>query len=219
MSFLQELGKGFIRSAVNQVGRDGGKVISNAIYGDAHATPIRKVGQSTSGTYFDTETNQQLTFQQLLQYAASDGWKPEHSSYTWPQRFTLMFWAVLIGCIPMIFPICLVIPVVPIYIIYRGIQQMRRTQTTYAKTITVPAFKADKRCKGGIRADGTTQQKLTILLNSTDEDKAIHKRLGWSYIACAIILWVIVFFCGSAIMDIAPKEDDGVTIEQTTNVQ
>lgn len=42
-NFLNSLGKGFIRSAVNQVGRDYGKTISNQIFGDAHATPVRVV--------------------------------------------------------------------------------------------------------------------------------------------------------------------------------
>lgn len=41
MAFLNDLAKGFVRSAVNQVGRDGGKVISNQVYGNQHATPIR----------------------------------------------------------------------------------------------------------------------------------------------------------------------------------
>ena len=40
MGFLDGLLKGFVRSAVNQVGRDGGKVISNTIYKGAHSTPI-----------------------------------------------------------------------------------------------------------------------------------------------------------------------------------
>ena len=44
MSFVKNLGKGFVRSTVNQVGRDGGKVISNKIYGDRHGTPIRMTG-------------------------------------------------------------------------------------------------------------------------------------------------------------------------------
>lgn len=43
MSFLRNLGKSFVRSAVNQVGRDGGKVISNKVYGDGHTTPINIV--------------------------------------------------------------------------------------------------------------------------------------------------------------------------------
>jgi hypothetical protein len=44
MAFLNDLAKGFVRSAVNQVGRDGGKVISNQVYGNQHATPIRVAG-------------------------------------------------------------------------------------------------------------------------------------------------------------------------------
>jgi hypothetical protein len=48
MSFLNKLGKGFVRSMVNQVGRDGGKVVSNKIYGDAHSTPVRMVRSSGS---------------------------------------------------------------------------------------------------------------------------------------------------------------------------
>jgi len=40
MAFMKNLAKGFIKSAVNQVGRDGGKVISNKVYGNSHSTPI-----------------------------------------------------------------------------------------------------------------------------------------------------------------------------------
>lgn len=39
MGFIENLAKGFVRSAVNQVGRDTGKVVSNKIYGNAHARP------------------------------------------------------------------------------------------------------------------------------------------------------------------------------------
>ena len=39
-NFLSNLLRGFVRSAVNQVGKDGGKVISNQIYGNNHATPV-----------------------------------------------------------------------------------------------------------------------------------------------------------------------------------
>lgn len=40
MSFILQLLKGFIRSGVNQVGRDGGKVISKKLYGTSHSTSI-----------------------------------------------------------------------------------------------------------------------------------------------------------------------------------
>lgn len=44
--FAKQLAKGFVRSAVNQVGRDGGKVISNKVYGDRHSKPVRVVGNN-----------------------------------------------------------------------------------------------------------------------------------------------------------------------------
>jgi hypothetical protein len=40
MGFLNNLAKGFVRSAVNQVGRDSGKVVSNQIYGNSDSTPL-----------------------------------------------------------------------------------------------------------------------------------------------------------------------------------
>lgn len=218
MSFLQELGKGFIRSAVNQVGRDGGKVISNKIYGDAHATPIRRVGQSTSGTYFDTETNQQLTPQQILQYATTDGWTPRHSSYTWAHRITLMALAIFIGSFPMIFPFSLVLPIVPLYLIYRGIKKIRQRHTTYFKLISRPTFKADKRYKGCIRATGEYEtQELTIQLTSNEDDKRIQRRLGLAYILCAIIMYISAYYIGTSWMNITPANDDGIVTEQVND--
>lgn len=48
-SFINGLAKGFIRSAVNQVGRDAGRVVSNNIYGDAHSIPHRNVSAGGAG--------------------------------------------------------------------------------------------------------------------------------------------------------------------------
>lgn len=58
-SFMNELAKGFVRSAVNQVGRDAGRVVSNNIYGDAHSIPHRNVSAgrvSSVGKVEDEET-------------------------------------------------------------------------------------------------------------------------------------------------------------------
>ena len=48
MSYINNLVKGFVRSAVNQVGRDGGKVVSNKIYGNSHSSPIKIVDGNLS---------------------------------------------------------------------------------------------------------------------------------------------------------------------------
>ena len=60
-NFTEDLAKGFVRSAVNQVGRDGGKVISNSIYGNAHSTPIRGIGKNTHNQFFDESTNEVIS--------------------------------------------------------------------------------------------------------------------------------------------------------------
>lgn len=48
-SFINGLAKDFVRSAVNQVGRDAGRVVSNNIYGDAHSIPHRNVSAGGAG--------------------------------------------------------------------------------------------------------------------------------------------------------------------------
>ena len=48
-SFINGLAKGFVRSAVNQVGRDAGRVVSNQLYGDAHSIPHRNVSAGGAG--------------------------------------------------------------------------------------------------------------------------------------------------------------------------
>lgn len=46
-SFISNLAKGFVRSAVNQVGRDGGRVISNKIYNGQNYVPVDTPQQSS----------------------------------------------------------------------------------------------------------------------------------------------------------------------------
>jgi hypothetical protein len=40
----------FLKSAINQVGRDMGKVVSNQIFKDSHSTPYRRVSQNNSNS-------------------------------------------------------------------------------------------------------------------------------------------------------------------------
>jgi F0F1-type ATP synthase assembly protein I len=44
------IGKTFVDGLVREVGRSGGRVISNKIYGNAHSTPVRIVQQMETGT-------------------------------------------------------------------------------------------------------------------------------------------------------------------------
>ncbi len=63
----------FLKSAINQVGRDMGKVISNQIFKDSHSTPYRRVGQNyenstssnfeTQNLYISSEFSKAINFQ------------------------------------------------------------------------------------------------------------------------------------------------------------
>lgn len=55
----------FLKSAINQVGRDMGKVVSNQIFKDGHATPYRRTNASQTGTTRRTksEFDKAISFQ------------------------------------------------------------------------------------------------------------------------------------------------------------
>lgn len=59
----------FLKSVINQVGKDMGKAVSNQIFKDAHATPYRRVGNSANGQFiqrrsaFKSEFDRAINFQ------------------------------------------------------------------------------------------------------------------------------------------------------------
>ena len=50
-SFGMQLAEGFVRSTVNQVGRQTGNVIANNIYGNAHSTPFKIITEANKNVY------------------------------------------------------------------------------------------------------------------------------------------------------------------------
>ena len=116
MGFLSNLGKGFIRSAVNQVGRDGGKVISNNIYGNAHATPVRRVGEETqthSQTQFVEEENLSVNDREK---AISEGYRANTECGMSVGRIALYILYVLMSLSPNpIFSLVFMIFFIPIF--------------------------------------------------------------------------------------------------------
>ena len=58
-SFIQTLAKGFVRSAINQVGRDSGRLVSNKLYKGAHATPVN-LQQTASPPQPQTRTQKEM---------------------------------------------------------------------------------------------------------------------------------------------------------------
>ena len=133
MSFLNNLAKGFVRSAVNQVGRDGGKVISNQVYGNAHSTPVRVVSNNQSQT-------QNIDTSNLI----------EEKEYIWVK----FFWAIIIsGLLPILGGLI---------IIYRGFVNYNRKLVKMYRTENQSVYASDKRYKSGRRYEGTKQVKIPV---------------------------------------------------------
>src|SRR5690606_20440406 len=133
MSFLNNLAKGLVRSAVNQVGRDGGKVISNQVYGNAHSTPIRAVSNNQTQTENINSLN--LT---------------EEKEYIWVK----FFWAIIIsGLLPFLGGLI---------IIYRGYVNYNHKLIKMYKTESQSVYASDKRYKSGQRYEGTKQVKIPV---------------------------------------------------------
>ena len=60
-SFARQLGEGFVRSTVNQVGRQTGNVIANGIYGNAHSIPFKTINDYNGKTVYLSEPIEEPT--------------------------------------------------------------------------------------------------------------------------------------------------------------
>lgn len=148
MSFINNLLKNFIRSAVNQVGRDGGRVISNKVYGDAHSKPIR-ITDSSGGSkevYEDIEIGDKKDLSKEDYLAL--GYKTA--------KFENSFWTnlfILIGS--------LIIPFIgALYWVIRGVMLIFKSKGKLYIKKNVSVYKSDLRTKSGRRHIGYRNQKV-----------------------------------------------------------
>lgn len=172
MGFLNKLGKSFIRSAVNQVGRDSGKVVSNKIFGDKHATAV-KVSSVTKSMESDGSLNHMADRSTLL----SNGYNPDTE-----QPNLIYAFLVLIGA--SIFPI-----LGPLYYLLIGAQHLMRHSTKFYKVVKEEVYVTDKRYKDGQRLDGYTdvRKEHEHPVKASASERMIYRTRG---IIC------IILFCG-----------------------
>ncbi len=171
MGFAKNLGKGFIRSAVNQVGRDAGKVISNQVYGDAHSTPHRIVGNKTIHNNEDNER---------VEYIKS------HSTFGIFIRILLAFLCNILGGI--------------VLLIYGIKKKSKASFATVYKYESVPTYENDRRYKSGVRYAGDiiVKKKYQVQVDSATEQQ--NRRIAdiyiWSGIAIIAFFLVAVLIAG-----------------------
>lgn len=201
MNFLSQLAKGFIRSTVNQVGRDTGRVISNQIYGNAHSTPIKGV-TCTDGVYYDESNDTTLSEQEFSSRLRMEGLKIQYFS-THPLLKTFYF---VLG----LFITIMIIEFTNIYyglipsavLVVVGICKgmAAKYQMTVFYTRSMPTYTQDRRYSTGRRV---SEQNLGRIKTTIMPTKSFKTK---SWIICALyVLYAIVLYIAALhIMKLAP---------------
>lgn len=188
-NFMSNLAKGFVRSAVNQVGRDGGKIISNKIYGDAHSTPYRNT--SSPGTYKEEMIYKEVSPDDIRKKAIEEGFTPVYSQTHWFVKllyfaFSTFWLATLFNG----FPILAAIPT--LILLCKGVSKiLNKNEIKMQKIAPVAVYKQDRRYRNGERLVGYTNQKQEIKVQSSKEEAEAKSELGTVYVVMALVSFFI----------------------------
>lgn len=163
MSFFENLGKGLIRSAVNQVGRDGGRVVSNQLYGDAHSTPHRIVNNN-SKLVIDGDDY-------VVQYAK------EQTATGIILRVIFAFFFNLLGA--------------AVLLVYGLKKKSKAAFITIYRYEKVPIYKKDNRYKMGVRYTGDMTVKKKCYSEADENTAERNKRIANIYIYSSIVILAI----------------------------
>lgn len=191
MSFLGNLAKGFVRSTVNQVGRDTGRVISNKIYGDKHSSPVRGIAYS-DGNYYNEDSNELISPDEFNNKLNEGGYKIKHftssplaKAFLWSMGFIVTifinaydggYWKFL----------------APAMLSLMGILKLLASLKTMCiyKNKQVGMYKTDMRYRDGKRYVGETTQEIEYEVKPTKSYKIDMIFICMIYISLAIYMYI-----------------------------
>lgn len=189
--------KTMFNSAVSQVGRDAGKVVSNGIFGDAHSTPIRRVAGNAGGGYVNSQTGEVITDDELRERAMHDGFKPQYNSDN-------VFWVavyIVFGMLASylsfavylsdgnIVSFILLVPL--LWIISKGCAKLFGNKIKMKKQVTVAKYVSDRQYRDGKRLAGTSIENVEIEVRGTSRELLFKRLVGVIYI---LISFLIILF-------------------------
>lgn len=194
--FLNNLAKGFVRSAVNQVGRDGGRVISNKIYGDRHSIPIRNTQNSGKGKIKEmnaiSENSSEIKIENYpysRELLYEEGFTPELFETNLISKFLMLVGAIFLSYI---WPISVLIP---IYFIFIAFKNLLKRSTPFYIFKSNQVYKDDKRFRSGKRPDGQSLEKVyaDIEIIPSPKEKLIFTLKGLIALGLAIVFSYIQY--------------------------
>lgn len=198
MGLLSQLGKDFVRSAVRQVGRDGGKIISNKIYGDAHSTPVRNVGEEhachVSSDIQDASKMIEFKCYGIMNLdgrkrAEASGYTPKGNINHWDGFFGvacfifvfgIMFYCSAYSKPMMVFLVAIVLA--------RAFVKFRTKSRKLIKPYRQMTYEQDNRCKTGRRYAGDVLIDHEIDVELYEEEKKIISKRAMMYVCLAVVL-------------------------------
>lgn len=167
--FATQLAKGFVRAAVNQVGRDGGRVISNQIYNGQNYVPVAEV-----------TPNQPMGAMPQQHHTIPSG------AYSTTKQ--LSTGKIILFVILSLF----LFPLGTIGVFIYGVVKMIDKMDTIEWVEEVPQFVQDRRYKTGSRYAGNALVKHKQKVMATPEVAAINKRNGIIAISIALIFGLLI---------------------------
>ncbi len=162
----KNLFRSFIRSAVNQVGRDGGKVISNSLYGDRHSTPIRRVGGYDKSASPAAGSNGKAVVRQNVEVS------------NWG-----LFWYLVLGFLFAGFG--------SVLLIYNGLKRLLRKNITLKRMVSKDIYIPDENSASGKRFAGHQEYIEKENVPSTEYELRTDRRIGLIYYVAGIAFLVI----------------------------
>lgn len=171
MGFGKDLAKGLVRSAVNQVGRDAGKVVSNQLYGDAHSVPHRSVGGSGSGQPEFVGTNEHEVRIERCEPTSST------------RVFFYVFVAFLFNFIG------------AVALLVSGYSRWQSRHSVNGwRVYSVPTYARDRRYRNGVRYEGDVLRRERIMLDADEWELQRNTTIARTYLICgaAMILFYVL---------------------------
>lgn len=175
-----------IFSAANQFARDGGKVLSNSVYGDAHSTPIRRVGTTTNEhggivNIYDGD-KEEVTAEEVRQSYIESGYSFKISRTSIGQ----VVGVAALGVIP-----CFISSLAFVAASLRRIYRFFADDAHYAKKALVARKVPDKRYSRGYRVEGYTKGYEIVQIPPTMRERSYHLLIAIIYasIAAGIGYW------------------------------
>lgn len=205
MSFLGNLAKGFIRSAVNQVGRDGGKVISNNVYGDKHTIPTRNINNEVQN-FITANNSQTVDRADLLQ----EGFKEELMS-----NGVVMNIFIIIGSFSL--------PILgSLYWAIIGLMNLFKNTTKFYTFKQQAVYKSDRRYSSGKRLEGYQNVKVYSIhkIIATKSERIIYFTksiiaLGLAYFTFSFWYQVYVNWNSSEEINIEMQDGNKIAIAKS----